>query len=1246
MNKRRYERHATVAQATLFLPGVAKLAGEIRNFCEGGVLLWLAGGGPALETVSALSVREVEIRLTADAHSFQLAGLISHVSPQGVGLAFREPVSAAAAVRALHRDTAARSRAQHASGHGEAEAIRRRCEQDLQMIVRPVLDAFFADIRQPLIKAADKAPSNAAQAEFFDALTLLEQSRGDIERRFLGQIDHPEAGAPQYLDASGRVAAERGGLSLVDKVSFDDWLSLAEEQTRLEHRYESSLVTLSDRLGLAWDASVPGQRHPLGPAVLLEAFRVGLNGLDFSVPARRVIYAAFARALVPQLANLYVGLLERTSALASTIQPRAVHRASAHAPEQPAAPVVPERVAESQHEKSTPQPYTPAPAVPAKHNPGPLDAASLLMTLTAPAQGGVAPQAVQQAPAGAVSPAALQAALREIQHRKLAQQVDYLAPHVLETELSQALAASGQAGLQPNDENKQAMDVLGALLDNTLKEESLAADIKRYLQVLQIPLLEGALATPGLMHMETHPARDVLNVLDHFSLAADDRGEIKWPQLKHALDEITQRIARESAGRPDVLISARAELEKLAEPLIKARDLRLERLRETCAARQRTEDSHRAVERAIDARLGGKYVARVLPELLEAGWRRWLILAALRHGVESGEWRRAIQVVDQLQIWLDRDHPRERLPASDVHRLLDYIDEQLVYVCPDQVKQNHIIEVLADLLLGVGEAGERAEPEWVFIPVPPKSAEPEPEEDAIVRRFRVGDWFKFALTPDSWTPAQLTWMDGNPRRCVFVNRRGAKVLELTAGELSRYLQENKAVESDSLDAPLMERTTGALIQSMQDKLRYQATHDPITGLANRKEFIRRLERTQMDGAGMNAQATLGLVDIAQFRVINNLCGMEAGDRLLRETGELIGAHLGAHVPLARMGDHAFGFWLSGVDRREGQAQAESLLGVLSDFHFRWGEHNFAPGAHIGLAAFVPPGSIHTVLKQADAAFVTAKEQGHNNIHSYAEDDAALKVQAQQLDWAGRIDRLLAEDSLFVRCQLIAPVFPERDSHSHYEILLGLRDEEGRVVPPYDFVVAAERWKRMPEIDRWQVHSAFEWIRRNRAQFDAVGGFSINLSGQSLTSLSFLEFLQGELLAADWPLGKITFEVTETAAIGEFGEAVKFIRQIRRYGCKFSLDDFGSGSSSYGYLKNLHVDYLKIDGSFVKDLADSPIDYAMVKSMNEIGHSLGMKTIAEYVESEAILEKLREIGVDYSQGYHTGQPRPLAELTVS
>jgi EAL domain-containing protein (putative c-di-GMP-specific phosphodiesterase class I) len=308
--------------------------------------------------------------------------------------------------------------------------------------------------------------------------------------------------------------------------------------------------------------------------------------------------------------------------------------------------------------------------------------------------------------------------------------------------------------------------------------------------------------------------------------------------------------------------------------------------------------------------------------------------------------------------------------------------------------------------------------------------------------------------------------------------------------------------------------------------------------------------------------------------------------------------------------------------------------------------SFAIGVSIGLVPFESTCyDVHQLLQQADSASISAERSSQDHILMFTNDDENLKHQNKLYEWIGLIDDIFSQNRLFIRCQMIAPIEQENHYHHHYEILLGVKDEAGNIIPPDHFIPAVERCKRMPEIDQWIIENVFGWIEKNRAFFDKMDGFSINLSGQSINSENFLEFLKALLDSSNVPPDKLTFEITETVAAENLAFTKKFIKTIKQFGCKFSLDDFGSGYSSYSYLKNLKVDYLKIDGAFVKDIVNNKADIAIVKSINEIAHSLGLETIAEYVENDEIREILKEIGVDYCQGYGIQKPIYLTDLLI-
>jgi len=428
------------------------------------------------------------------------------------------------------------------------------------------------------------------------------------------------------------------------------------------------------------------------------------------------------------------------------------------------------------------------------------------------------------------------------------------------------------------------------------------------------------------------------------------------------------------------------------------------------------------------------------------------------------------------------------------------------------------------------------------------------------------------------------------------------------------------------------------------QFRYQASHDALTGLINRHEFERRVKHLVSTTHKYKRENALCFMDLDQFKVVNDTCGHIAGDELLRQLGEVLQNAVRHSDTLARLGGDEFGILMEHCTLAQAQRAVSAIQKTIQDFQFSWEGQSFRIGVSIGLVAIseATP-SITELLKQADAACYMAKDLGRNRIHVYNPDDTQMVLRQGEMQWVTRINQAIEENRFTLYTQSIVPLHESADMH--YEFLLRMIDERGEIISPVTFLPAAERYDLMHKLDVWVVEHAFKLLATNPDLVEQTHFFSINLSGQSISNAQFLKSVIAQIKELNIDPSKICFEVTETAAISNLRAATHFISSLRELGCQFALDDFGSGLSSFGYLKNLKVDYLKIDGIFVKDIADDPIDHAMVKSINDIGHVMGMKTIAEFVESNKIKGMLRKIGVDYAQGYEIGRPQPFEEILV-
>ena len=424
-------------------------------------------------------------------------------------------------------------------------------------------------------------------------------------------------------------------------------------------------------------------------------------------------------------------------------------------------------------------------------------------------------------------------------------------------------------------------------------------------------------------------------------------------------------------------------------------------------------------------------------------------------------------------------------------------------------------------------------------------------------------------------------------------------------------------------------------------LSWQATHDALTGLANRREFEYRLELVLQNLARQQGRHALMFLDLDQFKLVNDTCGHAAGDELLRHICTLLQSGLREGDTLARLGGDEFGILLENCPADMAEKIAEGLRQTVQSLHFAWKGRPFLNTISIGLVHIQhTPVTLEGLLRVADMACYMAKEKGRNRVQVYHEDDSELSLRFGEMAWVQRLHVALEENRFCLYAQEIAPLGSTQAGGGHIEILLRLHDESGKLILPDSFIPAAERYGLMSSIDRWVVENVFKTI----SQCSSLGAerpmamCAINLSGTTIGDEEFLAFLHEQFECYDVRPELICFEITETSAIANLGSAIRFINELKGLGCHFSLDDFCAGMSSFAYLKHLPVDFLKIDGSFVRDMLDDPINRAMVEVINHIGHVMGKRTIAEFVESPQIEQALIEIGVDYAQGYTIERPQ--------
>ena len=824
-------------------------------------------------------------------------------------------------------------------------------------------------------------------------------------------------------------------------------------------------------------------------------------------------------------------------------------------------------------------------------------------------------------------------------------------------------SGDSRRGLAATDVDR--LQVIENLVASVQQDDLITEGVKQWVKQMELTLSKLATVEPEFLNSSPHQPHSAMAVLDQLAKLGNtgDESEGIDREVGRRVDELMQRVVNDFDNDPGVFDEVLKNLHPLVEKQTRAYRGNFERTVRQSEGQQKLVNARRAVLDVLTRRVAEREVPNLFLELLTPGWRNLMVHAYLRHGPESAEWRRNLEVADRIVTALTGDRPAS---AAEARELVNVVRAGLESISFEPSKREPLLARLADALAS-GNVRElerkrvrRADVAGVLeleSVLPQADPEPVGEDDesraqwrralAQARKLQVGDWL--AYTDNAGRPRILTlaFVGESHSSFVLVNRKGIKVREFALREMADAMQRGIVTLLDEFDLPLTERATHRMLQNMHNQLAYQASHDELTGLINRREFERKLEALLATAKSDDFQHVLLYLDLDQFKVINSTSGHSAGDELLKQvSARMKHALRGSRNTLARLGGDEFAVLLDRTSADEGRAIAERLLEALRELKFEVEGRLYSTTASIGVVQFDSSAETATgVLRQADSACFAAKDAGRARLHFYERDDEQMRARHGAMEWAVQIDKAIAEERLQLNYQPITPVRRDEGSEEHFELLLTMIDEQGNTVAPADFIAAAETYNRMGPVDRWVVKAALEWMGEHRAELERIGGFSINISGQSINDESFADYVLRQFSLTRVPTGKVCFEVTETAAIGNINSAIGFMNKMKLIGCRFSLDDFGTGLSSYSYLRNLPVDYIKIDGVFVRDLPNNPGDYAVVKSINEIAHFMGKLTVAEYVENDAILAQLREIGVDYAQGYGIGRPKPLKDFVL-
>jgi len=1116
-----------------------------------------------------------------------------------------------------------------------ADPIIRACSQLVEEHIEPMAKSFLEQAAEHFYKLAGEVRDISEKSAYYAALNILDKDGATFTSEFLARMQNRLRQIPLVSSAAPKGSQPPGEageltLSLIEKDVFEDWVAFTDMARAAEIEHKEQLYALERRLTALFNQPVNNKNDPFGPGTISQIFQEALDILSLD---RRVVAEGcklFKKVLCNQVGDLYEKLNQnlidngvlpvlhssgkspqpvhtaRADKVKPSLQPEEMHLSRTKAAPEAVvtglgvAPVKPEEgfLSPSTAMPSLAQPVSPRP---------PVTSGSTSLGGSAPTSG---PELLATEPVGMPQPSPdwyhLIQGLNSLQ-----QQLAVPQPHPnvpLQAPAPTASAKSvpfnpatppGQAGApaaQPAESRHFTINELLSALSRVKPEpagKQLGGGFHQdFMHKLQSVLAD---TSPSAETREV-PSRET-NILEFGgnlfdSVLTDNQvadtvkpwlNQLSIPLIKMALRDDSLFYDKSHLARQ--LINSIAELELFGD----------------------VSKVENAVRKKVDGLLAEISSAdEVTPELLQKMLKEVGMLVHVQNKAFEGNLR-------DLRAFCEADEQRVKSEAPTGKT-----------------------SALSKLLSGFRPLADEE--------APIEDIEALREYRKQVRRLKIGSWLMLQHNNVN-KRIRLAWVAKDLEKYVFVNVQGLREETLSQNELAEYLRNGEAVVLGEGDEQLVDRAQSTMLQKMHSQLLHETSHDQLTGLINRREFEKKLSETLARVRDSGTPSMLCYVDLEQFNVVNNTFGYEGGDRALVEASRLLKQELGEMGVLARIGGDEFAMLLENCSLEDALQVTSRQTGAFRDYRFTSGDKSLSLSFSAGLVAIDPDSeSIETLLQAAEASCRIARSKGTNYVQVYRADEAGLARHLNTVNWVSRIDDALDHDRLELRCQPIVSISGSNVAIHHSEVLLRVPDEQGRQMSPVDFIMAAEHFRRMASVDRWVIEHAFRWMADRRNKLAELGGLAINLSGASLNEEGLIDCVLDQAKKLKIPMNKICFEITETVGISHLSGASEFIQALKKQtGCTFSLDDFGSGLSSYAYLKNLPVDYLKIDGTFVEKMDQSKYDFAVVKSITEIGHFMGKKIIAERVENESVLKMLRQIGVDYAQGYFLGKPRNMKAL---
>lgn len=819
-------------------------------------------------------------------------------------------------------------------------------------------------------------------------------------------------------------------------------------------------------------------------------------------------------------------------------------------------------------------------------------------------------------------------------------------------------ALQDRVGNQGFDPHSQTQIALVDRLFGTLRTDlHTAAPLQGLLDTLHVPLARLALSEPQFFVQRDHSARVVIDKLAELSAAAN------YPNrpLETRVREIVQRIVTTYKDDSSVFASALEEIETLAAQQQRALERNVQRVYKTYQGQEKLQIAQLAAQAALGARVRPPRAARVLVDLVEKGWRDLLVLSHLKGGSNGKLWRACIKALDVLVLWLlseqhDTDASRTTARRAEAAVTIDLMEQQQQYSLPANTALSAVFGELRDILarrlpiehadlpgLATGESTNSKELRERIDTLPRLRRWVRRVED-----LQCGTWLSYRDSRGHRRRMQLAWIANNKDRYIFVDERGQKHADMSAVQLARQLSHGVKPPTPAEQMSLVDQSMYDTLEQVQRHLSFARNYDRLTHLINADTLRAHLKRALAHTRRRQTRHALLYLDIDRFSLVNELYEAQAGDDVLMEFGRLLAQIHDNRITSARLHDDEFALLLLNCRANEDEELARSLCEAVAASPIEIDGEAVTFTVSIGIAAIVDyVSTVDDLLDNARTAMLQVKRRGGNGHGVFRESDAQrLALENQRESAEAEVAKALDTRRFVLQAQ---PIYRSVEWGSvqakpvAYEMLLRIRADDDSLQSPAEFIAVAEQYGYMRQVDRWVVDASFAWITKQVDQGFEVPLLALNISGNSVSDDAFLDHLLNRISEYGVGTNRLCFEITEAGTISNLVKAADFVRTLRNIGCKFSVDDFGTGIDSHAYLRDLPVDFVKIDGSFVTAIQSDSASLAMTQAINDMAHFMGRQTIAEFVENERVADRLVELGVDMLQGWGIEQPLSLEKL---